>query len=302
MSIPSTAPLESTAASLTNPLSDAGFRSVLPALVPVHLRSRANAADSNVAAIGSLLGPPLGGLAVQLLGPVWGLIPGGAQLILGAMPLTTIRDPPRTALASNGLWRDAMGGLAYVWRNHTLRGVSLTYAPVSLVFGVLAIVVPVLVLRRFEMGPAVVGALFGIQGGAGMLGTMAGGRLTTHGRESVLMTIPGIAIGLALVAVVLVPSLPIVAIAMITIGLMQSMMVVALFTLRQRGTDPAWWGRAFAISTAVNRLGNPLGAGLAGRIVANSLEGALLLAAAAALASAMLAWSTLRPHRRSERR
>jgi hypothetical protein len=37
-------------------------------------------------------------------------------------------------------------------------------------------------------------------------------------------------------------------------------MDIALFTMRQRRTDPAWIGRAFAVSMALNFVGFPIGA------------------------------------------
>ena len=158
--------------SLTSPFSDAGFRSLVPLLVAPELRSRANALDSNVGAIASLLGPPLGGAAVQLLDPVGGLVTGGTFLIVAAGLVRTTRDPPVASDHTESLWHEAIAGLGYVWRNRTLRGLALTYAPISVVFGVLAIVVPVLVLQRLQLGPAVVGGLFGVQDAAGILGAL----------------------------------------------------------------------------------------------------------------------------------
>jgi predicted MFS family arabinose efflux permease len=79
---------------------------------------------------------------------------------------------------------------------------------------------------------------------------------------------------------------------MLLVGLLIGPMDIALFTVRQRRTDPAWMGRAFAVSMAFNYLGVPIGAALGGILADTSIEsaivvlglgGAVLSAAAAAL-------------------
>jgi hypothetical protein len=70
-------------------------------------------------------------------------------------------------------------------------------------------------------------------------------------------------------------------------GVMNGPLDIALFTLRQRRTDPAWIGRAFAVSMAVNFAGYPIGAALAGQLASASLVAAVGLAFLAVLASAV---------------
>jgi hypothetical protein len=45
-------------------------------------------------------------------------------------------------------------------------------------------------------------------------------------------------------------------------------MDIAMFTLRQRRTDPAWMGRAFTVSMNLNFSGFPIGAALTGAMLA----------------------------------
>jgi len=63
---------------------------------------------------------------------------------------------------------------------------------------------------------------------------------------------------------------------------------VALFTLRQRRTEPAWTGRAFAISMSINFLGYPIGSLVAGIMAARSLEATLVLGVVTCLIAAVL--------------
>ncbi len=72
-------------------------------------------------------------------------------------------------------------------------------------------------------------------------------------------------------------------------GLLTGPMDVGLFTIRQRRTDPAWMGRAFAISMAVNYMGLPIGAALAGALADASLDLTILSAVIATALGALFA-------------
>ena len=72
-------------------------------------------------------------------------------------------------------------------------------------------------------------------------------------------------------------------------GLANGPFDIALFTVRQRRTDPAWLGRAFAISMGFNYSGFPIGAALTGVIAANSLGGAVVLGIGACIAAGIFA-------------
>src|SRR3954452_23951067 len=55
-------------AGLTAPLSSVGLRTLFPILVPRRLWERVNALDSNGYVVATLIGPPLAGLLVQVVG------------------------------------------------------------------------------------------------------------------------------------------------------------------------------------------------------------------------------------------
>ena len=63
------------------------------------------------------------------------------------------------------------------------------------------------------------------------------------------------------------------------VGFLNGPMDVAMFTIRQRRTDPAWMGRAFAISMALNFAGFPVGSALGGLLVDHSVDLAVLIGA-----------------------
>jgi hypothetical protein len=79
-----------------------------------------------------------------------------------------------------------------------------------------------------------------------------------------------------------------VVVAMGLYGIFDGLFGIAMFTLRQRATDPAWIGRAFAVSMAFNFAGFPIGAAIAGVLATRSLEVAVWLAVGAAVLAALL--------------
>jgi len=81
-----------------------------------------------------------------------------------------------------------------------------------------------------------------------------------------------------------------VALAMALGGLVNGPMDIAMFTLRQRRTDPAWMGRAFTVSMNLNFSGFPIGAAITGAMLAIwPVEAAILFGVAANAAGAVLA-------------
>jgi MFS family permease len=273
-------------ASLTNPLSNSGARSLFPIIAPPHLWERANALDSSGHVVAQLVGAPVAGILIGVLGPEWAL--GSCGALFGGAALVMLRLPePKAASATEGsIALNAWRGLQYVARHATLRGLALTLATFNLSWGILTIAVPVLVLDRLHQGPATVGFLWGAMGAAGLVSALIVGRMSTRGRERQLMF--G-AILLSAAAMALLPfanALPVVLVAIILFGAANGPLDIGLFTLRQRRTDPAWFGRAFAVSMSVNWIGSPVGSAFAGPLISSSLNVALWTAVFFALVAA----------------
>jgi hypothetical protein len=172
---------------------------------------------------------------------------------------------PRTDVESTGnLLRDAWLGLVYTWHNKTLRGLAVSLSMGNLSGGVIEIVVPVLVLKHLGLGQDVVGYVFGLSGLFGVASAFFSGRLKTVGRERRLILIP-MAGFVFTTGILLWPgSIVPIAISMALSGLLNGPLDIAMFTLRQRCTDPSWMGRAFTVSMNLNFSGFPIGAAITG--------------------------------------
>lgn len=273
-------------ASLTNPLSWAGSRSLFPILAPRHLWERANGLDSSGHVIATLLASPLAGILVGVLGGEWALAISGGVYVAAAAVMLRLPEPRNAAVQVGSVLSNAWRGLVYTVRNPALRGLALTLSTYNIGNGLLLIAVPVLVLGRLHSGPSAVGLLWGGMGAAGLVSALIAGRFSTEGRERELI-VGAILIGaLATALLPVANSIAVVAVALVLLGLATGPFDIGLFTLRQRRTDPAWFGRAFAVSMSLNSVGNPIGSGLAGPLIGVSLNVALWVAVAAALVSA----------------
>jgi predicted MFS family arabinose efflux permease len=278
---------------LTNPLSTAGARTLFPLLVPKELWERANGLDSSGHVLATLVGAPLAGAMVGLIGGEWALAAAGVLFIGAALVMLGLPDPAAATESHGNVLQNAWLGLKYVARNPTLRGLAFTLSFINFGWGVLDIAVPVLVLGRLHQGPATVGYLWGVLGAAGLISALLAGRVPTLGRERQIM------LGGIFVSVVAMATLPFatsvvaVGIALFVMGLANGPFDISFFTLRQRRTPPAWFGRAFAVSMSVNFVGTPIGSALAGTLIERSVDVALWTAVAVVLVAAIFPMLTI---------
>jgi MFS family permease len=276
--------------SLTFTFSATGPRSLFPLLVPRRLWDRVNAIDSGMYALTAVVGPALAGGLVALFSAEAALLVTAATWALAAVALIGIPDPIGADAASRSIWRDAWDGVVYVVRrNATLRGLALAISLSNAGFGILAVALPVLVLNRLHGNAAQVGQSWAALGVASLLTALVVGRMNSEGREKLMLAGGMLVPALAFVVMASANSLGVVLGAMLAIGLANGPLDIALFSIRQRRTDPAWFGRAFAVSMSANYVGVPVGAAISGPLIGISLRAAFLLAALIAVLAAVSA-------------
>jgi MFS family permease len=277
-------------AALTNPLGNSGVRTLLPVLVPPRLWPRVNAVDANSFVIAQLIGPPMAGLLIGVAGPVIGLTLIGAMLGVAALFTVGIPEPEIGSATTGRLLLDARNGLMYVVRNRTLRGLAIAMSTLRFGSGVQAIVMPVIVLRNLNDGPVAVGVAWGISALAGFLAAMIFGRIETAGRERRILAMcwAGTCLGIGLL--LFASNILVVFLAMAVTGFLNGPADVTMFTLRQRRTDRAWFGRAFAVSASFNFAGYPVGSAVAGAVVEQALAPAIAVGMVMCLLAGLFAW------------
>ena len=149
--------------------------------------------------------------------------------------------------------------------------------------------IPVLLLNHVHAGTVVVGQVFAGFGAATLVSALAFGRVDSEGRERLVLVGTMLATAVALVILAFAGTVAIVFLAALLAGLFVGAQNVAIFSVRQRRTDPAWFGRAFAVSMSLNYMGTPLGSALAGALIARSYTLAFLVGAAFNIAGAIAA-------------
>ncbi|HEX5823936.1 MAG TPA: MFS transporter [Candidatus Limnocylindrales bacterium] len=282
--------------SLTAILSQTGLRSLFPLIVPERLWERVNAIDSNGYLVATILGPPIAAGLVSVVGGPTTLILIGLFFGTAAVAMIGAPDPDTRTGTSGSLLLDAWHGIQYTWRNPTLRGLGFSISLLNLSGGMVTIVVPLIILDRLHAGEVAVGLVFAASGVAGMIAALIAGRLDSRGKEWSLLVLPmgGIAVtDLFLLgsnhAADAATGLLLIGFGLALGGALNGPMDIGLFTIRQRRTDPAWMGRAFAVSMAFNFIGYPIGAALAGAIAAVSIDAAIIVGASACVVAGLLA-------------
>ncbi|MGP8160230.1 MAG: MFS transporter [Candidatus Dormibacteria bacterium] len=277
--------------SFTNPLSSAGTRTLFPMLVPPHLWDRANAIDSVGYVVAAVVGAPLAGVIAGLVGRPAALAATAAAYAAAALSLVGMpRLPlPHPRPSDHHVVRDAWEGLAYVARNPSLRGLAVSLSVSNLASGLLIVGLPVLVLDHLHQNAAVVGLLWALSAISGGVSALVAGQRGSQGRERRLILAGLLAVGVAVAALATVPGLAAVVAAMLVYGAGGGLIDIGMFSMRQRRTDPAWFGRAFAVSMSLNWMGSPIGSAIAGPLIGAGLGIALAAGAGFSFAAALFA-------------
>ncbi len=284
--------------SLTSILSVVGLRTLFPIMAPPELWERVNAVDSNGYVVATILGPPLAAALVVLLGAPEAMIAISIPFGLAAAAIFGLKEPHTESASTGHLFFDAQQGFRYAWANRTIRGLGFSLSVLNLSWGALTIAIPLIILDVLHLGAEMVGIVYAVSGVSGMISALIFGRVDTRGREWRMLVIP---IGLMVPTILLMlpatgwfgpiaptAGLALLAASMFIFGLLNGCTDIALFTVRQRRTDPAWMGRAFAVSMAFNFAGFPIGAAIGGLLVTVSLGATVLFAVVACAAACVL--------------
>jgi MFS family permease len=274
---------------VSNILSITGARSLFPLMLPRALWDRANGLDTSMYSLTAVIGPAIAGIVVARFGPEVGLLATASVAAIASVSLIGVREPIARTRSAGSLIGDSWAALLYVVRHATLRGLAITLFLANLGYGVITVGVPVLVLRQLHGSAANVGQIFAIVGFAGLAAGLLIGRVNTEGRERLLIA-GCIAVQVPTLALLaFATSLPLVFAIAVVAGATGSVINVGIFALRQRRTEPAWFGRAFAVSMSLNFAGAPIGSALSGPLLEQSIALPLLLGAAISAVAVVVA-------------
>lgn len=273
---------------VTSPLSATGLRTLLPAFLPRHQWDRGNAIDASTFGMASFIGPAVASLLFAALGGSAALIATAVCYGGAAVSVLMLPDPAPPKSSQKSVLHDAARGVAYVFRNRSLRTLGYVFFTGNIGNGVLTVALPVFIVTQMHANAAYVGLALALLSACSIVASIVMASQSTENREWHFM---GVGNGGAMLGFVILAAStqlwgPIAACAVI--GLFNGPASLAGFSLRQRRTDPAWFGRAFAIHSSLNYIGMPIGSAIAGVVATFSAPFAAAIGVVALAAAALL--------------
>jgi predicted MFS family arabinose efflux permease len=258
----------------------------VPALVPAHLLSTANARIELARTIALTAGPAIGGLLVSGTGAggAFGLAAGLSLLAAGL--LTKTAEPVRIVRKARKPLEEIRDGVAFVFSHRLLAPIFATQFVFNVaLFIILAVFVPH-AIHHLRLSPTAVGIILGMFGFGMVVGAMLAPRIIAaipFGTVVAIGPIFGFAGSLAIVSTTVIAN-PILAgpilagLGFFLLGAGPILWVISTTTLRQSVTPPELLGRVSAINTLAYGA-RPIGAGI-GALVSGlfSIEACLFVA------------------------
>jgi MFS family permease len=242
----------------------AGAPSLIPSLVEPHELNAASSLETLSYTIGGVAGPAMAGILIARIGAPLTVLMDVASYFVFALILATLMTPRsgrRHAIAATP------AGYGTTFRilagTPVLLATTVMFAVFNLGEGAMNVWLPVLSDAVLKGGPGLYGTLLGVLAmgetvGAVYAGSTSGRRL---GRNICAVQLLA---GLAVLAIVLVPSVPSAGTGLFLLGVFSAPMTVWAQTLRMQIVPPELHGRAFALLRLLMQAGNPLGAALSG--------------------------------------
>ncbi len=230
--------------------------------------------------LGHVVGPPLGGVLVSMLGGSWVFALNAASFAVSAALVATVRgrfDAERSDLDVER-HRGPLAGLAFVVRDRILRTIALAWIVFALGIG-MVVVADLPLARKFGTG-AVGFGLISAAWGLGSIGGSLAGRWLNERNEMVALVVTNAGLGLICVGIWRSGWFALILGLMGAFGLLEGIQEVADTSIQQRRAPDAVRSRAMA---AREGMVNVVMAGsfLVGGVVIRSVgpQGVYLLAA-----------------------
>lgn len=247
-------------------------------MVPKSQLARVGGMNQTLRGIMNIITPPLGALLLEVmpLYAIMGLDVITAAFAVGPLLFIAIPQPRREAAPAVAggpspivtLWRDVVGGMAYIWHWTGLFIVLMMATVLNMTFNPGFSLLPILVNKHFLQGALYLGWLNSAWG----IGVVAGGvTLSIWGgfRRKVLTSIFGlIGMGMGVILVGIAPQngFWLAWAGMLLAGFMNPIVNAPLLALLQSAVAPEIQGRVFTAVNSLAGLASPLGMAIAGPV------------------------------------
>lgn len=274
----------------------------IPQVVPRELLNSRNSLMSGTHAVTQLGGPPVAGVAVQLLGaPVALLVDAVSYLVSGAL-MWTLPRAEKPAVARAPMTQQIREGWRYVVGHPLMRPMMIDATATNFAAGMLLTLTPLYVVRELGASPTAYGVVLASEGLGALVGASVGPRLGRRfGTGRLLMA----------AAVLSVPSVLLMPLGEGAVGMLAFAAGNALFafftvilsvitrTYRQQESPPEMLARVMATVRFVSWSAIPVGGLLAGLIAdgTNARSALWVVTIVVAVSPAVLFVSPLRQRR-----
>jgi MFS family permease len=251
-------------------ISLAGGPSLIPDLVDEKKLATANALEMLSFTVAGVLGPPVAGLLIGVVGAPNVVVIDALSYFGFAAVLLSLRARTGTERAETEAGRASAYTLADAFRlmcrNRILLTTTLMFMACNVGFGLVAVALPVISDRVLEGGPGLYGALLGVLAAGEVLSSMLAGGVTL--RWSLGSAICGAQVLTGLSLLLLTGrTVWLVAIGLALFGVWSAPLTIWAQTLRMRIIPERLRGRTFALLRTLMQSGGPLGGAAGGLIL-----------------------------------
>jgi predicted MFS family arabinose efflux permease len=247
-------------------LADSAGSTARQALVPAAAdsagsrRERANALFTSAEHVGYLLGAPIAGLLIVVIGVGGALWVTVASFAVAALLVAMLVRVPRSHAAAEAAERAGLReAIAFIWSDPALRALVVFPTLATLLVGPLVpIVLPVLAREAFG-DPVVLGLMVASYGAGGLLGTAGFGAVGSRLPRRALFIGVFAVWPATYAAIALLPSLPITIAMLATLGAAAGALVPLMATIRQERSPARLLPRVVGLSTASIPVAAPVG-------------------------------------------
>jgi MFS family permease len=245
------------------------YQAATTLLVPKERYSRASGMVQLAEAIGNLVAPVLGGIMIAIGGLGLLVAIDMVTFLFAVVTLLMVRfpKPPVSeagAQSAGTVWQETLVGFTYVFERKGLFGLLLYFAAINLAFGAIMPLITAYLLSLTDA--ATMGTMFSL----GATGMLAGSVLasTWHGVEHKVagILVSGAVLGVAVGAVGMATSLPLVVLAIFAAMFTLPMANAFSQAIWMAKVDPDVQGRVFATRSAIAGAAVPISLVLVGPI------------------------------------
>lgn len=213
----------------------------------------ANVVSSTIDSAGIFAGPAIGGILLAATSPGWVFVFTAVMFVWSASFIARIRaDYERPATAAEGrILREALVGFRTLGSEPRLRLLIGLFGAQTLVAGALTVLIVVTALDLLDLGQAGVGFLNSALGVGGLLGAIAAVLLVGRRRLAGSFVFGIVLWGFPMAIIGIWPSPPVALVLLGVLGLGNTLVDVAGFTMLQRAVPDAILARAMAVMESI---------------------------------------------------